>query len=48
MVFIPDQVNKVIEQVQQVKRENQQFQLLPQMYAFMVDQNRIGFLAFVL
>lgn len=38
MIFVPDQIKKVIQQIKQIKRKDQQFQLLSEMNPFMVNQ----------
>lgn len=48
MISIPDEVDQVIEQIQDIKRNNQQFDLLAQVYLFMVNQGPIMFLMFML
>lgn len=48
MVFKANQVQQIIQPVQQVKRKDEQFHLLAEVYAFMVDQRFIRFLMFVL
>lgn len=48
MVFKTDQVNEIIQRIQQIKRKDEQLQLLAEVYAFMVDQRFVCFLVFVL
>lgn len=43
MLMIAKQVNQVIEKIKDVERKNKQFDLLPQMNFFVIDNGLIGF-----
>lgn len=48
MVFETNQVNQIIQYIQQIKRKDEQLQLLAKVYALMINQCFICFLMFVL
>lgn len=48
MVFVLDDIDQVVDQIKQIKRHNEEFQLLFEVYALMVYQNLIGFLVLIL
>jgi hypothetical protein len=41
MIEIDDQINKIIQEIKNVKRENQQFYLLSEVNFLMIHKNRI-------
>ncbi len=47
MISKSEEVNHIMQNVDDVKRENKQFLLLPEMDAFMVNDDRISHQAFV-
>jgi hypothetical protein len=43
VIFVLEPIQQVMEQVQEVKRQDQQFQLLPEMNFFMINDQGVEF-----